>query len=295
MNYPQIRAFHAVAREGGVSRAAAALGVSQPTVSQHIKQLEDRCGMRLFEKLGRGLRLTEAGRDLALVTERLMREVDAVEAALSRRGRLQGGRLALISDNAAIAVELLDRFRRLHPSVETSIRMGSQDQVLASVDSGLAEAGVVVEPPASDAHLIVPLRTEPLWATLPRDHPASLARGLALRDLGSETLILREPGSRTRALTERALAAHAVTPAAVLEIGGREAIREAVARGMGVSLFAQSECPPDARLTHRPLIGTRAPISFDEHLIVRRQRRRQPAIMALLEIATRYAADQRTP
>lgn len=291
MNYPQIRAFHAVVREGGVSRAAAALGVSQPTISQHIRQLEDRSGIRLFEKRGRTLRLTEAGRDLALMTERLMREVDAVEAALSRRGRLQGGRLALVTDNAAIAVELLDRFRRLHPSVEASIRMGSQDQVLAAVDGGLAEAGVVVEPPAGDAHLIMPLRSEPLWATVPRDHPAA-ARGFSLRDLVSETLILREPGSRTRALTERALAAHGVAPLATLEIGGREAIREAIARGMGVSLFAQSECPPDARLAHRPLIGTRTPIAFDEHLIIRRNRRRQPAIEALLQIAARYRVDQ---
>lgn len=292
MNFAQMRAFHAVAREGAVGRAAAVLGVSQPTVTQHVKGLEARIGVRLLEKRGRGVRLTEAGRELLDVTERLIRAADAVEAALSGRGALAGGRLRIASDNAPIAVELLDLFRRRHPSVDCSIRIASLEGVLADVDAGAAEVGVAVEPPAGDAHLILPLRTEPLQITLPAGHPAAAARAVPLRALAEETLILREPGSRTRALTERALAAQGVTPGAVLEIGTREAIREAVARGLGVSLFARSECPPDARLTHRPLAGPA--IAFDECLIVRRDRRRVAVVEAMVALAEGYA-DRRGP
>ncbi len=293
MNFPQIRAFYHVAAEGGVGRAAQLIGVSQPTISQHIKALEAKSGLKLVEKAGRGLRLTKAGRDLFLVTERLMRAAAEVEDALDRRAALVGGRLRLVSDSVTIAIDLLDLFGRRHPGVEVSVRIASLSAVVEAVEHGGAEVGITCEPPAGETLLIEPIKTEGLYITLPRGHPRSGARQIALADLAQETVILREPGSRTRAMGERALAAAGVSPRRFLEIGAREAIREAVARGLGVTLVSESDTPPDPRLVHRPLAPGRMRFAFEEYLVIHRDRRRVPAVAAFRETAAGYAAASR--
>lgn len=290
MNFAQIRAFYHVVKDGGVGRAATIIGVSQPTISQHIKELENRYGVGLFEKQGRRLHLTEAGRDLFSVTERLMRAAAEVNDALERRGTLLGGRLILISDSTKIAIDLLDLVRRRHPSVEISVRIASLSSIIAKIEEGSADVGVTVDPPAGDNLLVAPLKTERLLAMLPRGHSLARSARVTLPDLAGETLVLREPSSRTRALTERILAMAGVVPRAVLEIGARDAIREAVARALGVSLVAESDCPPDPRLIYRPLASSGLRVAFDEHLVIRKDRRGVPAIAAFREIAADYAA-----
>lgn len=294
MNFPQIRAFHLVVKEGGVGRAARVSGVSQPTISQHIKALEARYGAPLFEKRGRSLQPTEAARELFSVTEALIRAADDVDAALGGRPDVSSGRLRLVSDHVTIAVELIDLFRRRHPGVTASLRVASMPQIMAAVADASADAGITVEPPAGDDLVIRPLASEPLDVVSARSHGFARLERVGLADLATETLLLREPGSRTRALTERALEAAGVAPRAVLELGSREAIREAAARGMGVSLMGRLECPPDPRLARTPLAAAHARVAFDEHLVIRRDRRRSPVVAAFADLAARYAPGVRT-
>lgn len=291
MNYAQIRAFFHVVQEGGVGRAAKLLGVSQPTISQHINSLEARHGMRLFVKRGRGLALTEAGRDLFSLTERLIRAADEVDDALERRGALSGGRLRVVSDSPALAVELLDRFRRQHRSVEVSISIATLPRIVSEIREAAADVGVTVEPPAGGDLVIAPLTNEPLLVTVSAQHRLAERDGISIEDLVEETVILREEGSRTRMMIERAFAMLGRGPRETLVIGGREAIREAIARNIGVSLFARSECPPDARLRHLPIEVPGLRLTFDEHIVVRRDYRRVSAIAAFFDVAAEFAAE----
>lgn len=291
MNFPQVRAFHMAAREGGVARAAALLGVSQPTISQHIKALEAHYGVKLFERRGRSLALTPAGRDLLSVTDRLMQAAEEVDGALRRPAALTGGRLKIMADSTALAVELLRRFRAEHPSVELSLGVASVGAIVESLQDGLADAGVAVDPPAGDVFQIEPLRRERLYVTACRGHRFERMGRAPVSDLADETVIMREEGSRTRALVQLALEAEGVAPADMIEISERSAIREAVAARMGVAFFVRSECPPDPRLCHVPLAETRARLEFQEYLVTRRDRRRQPVIAACRAIAKRLAAE----
>ncbi len=294
MNFAQVRAFHLVAREGGVARAATVLGVSQPTISQHVKSLEAHYGVRLFERRGRSLRLTASGRDLFSVTERLMAAAEDVETALRRPAALTGGRLRLAADSTALAVDLLRRFRARHAAVELSLGVASVAAILEAVQNGSADLGVAVDPPAGDALGVEPLRRERLWVTAVRGHRFERLAQVAIVELAGETLIMREQGSRTHAMISQAMEAEAVQPRGVLEINERSAIREAVATGMGVAFFVPSECPPDPRLSHTPLASRRTRLEFQEYLIYRRERRRQPLIAAFREVAARLAAEMTT-
>lgn len=292
MNFAQIRAFHHVAKEGGVARAAAVLGVSQPTISQHLKGLEERHGVRLFEREGRGLRLTPAGQDLLSVTEKLLRAAEEVDDALRRPISFDGGRLRLLSDSTALAVDLIGRLRQRHPSIEVSLQIASVPRIIPEIEQAAADAGITTAPPASDDLLIEPMRCEAIWVTAPRGHRFERMGSVPLKELNGENVVMREAGSRTRATMERAFEDEGVAPRIALEIGERSAIREAVARGLGVAFFVPSECPPDARLVHAPLRLARGRLEFDEYLVMRRDRSRQPVLAAFRDVASRFSAEQ---
>ena len=291
MNFHQLHAFHLVATEGSVRRAAEIMGLSQPTLSQHLKGLEERHRVRLFEKRGRGLVLTDAGKELLSVTGRLMDAAGAVEDLLSRRPTSASGRLRVLSDSPAIAVRIVRRMLRGHPDIDISIRKDSVDGIVAALNEMRADVGIAVDPMIGSALLVTPLRQERLYTCLPADSDLAGCKIFALEQVSGRVLILRERSSRTRALIERAMAADGVAPGRVLEIEGAEVVREAVALSLGLSFFSEAECPPDPRLRYAPVVARRGRTVFVENLIVRRDRRRAPAIKAFLDAAAEERAD----
>lgn len=285
MNFQQIRAFHLVALEQSVRRAAEVMGLSQPTVSQHLKTLEERHGVRLFEKQGRGLVLTQTGAELFNVTKRLIEQAGEVEDLLSGRRHMTAGRLRIISDSPPIAVRIVARLLAEHPQMEVSIRKDSVSGIVESLADMRADVGIAVDPLIGSTLRIVPLWQEHLRACIPVDSPLAAQTTFDLNEVTGQTLIQREKGSRTRELVERALAASGLAAKRIINVEGAEIVREAVALSLGISFFAQSECPPDARLRYLPLIAPKARTYFVENLLVRRDRRHQPEIRAFLHAA----------
>lgn len=284
MNYQQIRAFHMVAKEGSVRRAAEIMGLSQPTLSQHLKGLEDRHGLRLFEKRGRGLALTETGAQLLSVTSRLMEQAEQVEDLLNQRAGSADGRLRVVSDSPAIAVRIVRRLLEVHPDIDVSIRKDSVDGIVAALTDLTADVGIAVEPMIGTTLQISPLRRERLFVCLPQGSPLATSP-FPLELVAGQALILREKTSRTRALVERALATEGIVPGRGIEVEGAEVVREAVALSLGLAFFSESECPPDPRLVYAPVAARRAKTMFVENILLRRDRRRVPAISAFLQAA----------
>ncbi|QDY71274.1 LysR substrate-binding domain-containing protein [Qingshengfaniella alkalisoli] len=280
MHYQQIRAFHLVAREGSVGRAAEIMGLSQPTVSQHLKGLEGRYGLRLFEKRGRGLALTETGRELANVTDRLMEQVDAIENILTLRPKSAAGRLRVVSDSPPIAVRIVRHLLNEHPDIDVSIRKASVDDAVEALMALRADVGVVVEPLVGTSLEILPFGIERLFACFPAGSGLVRNSVFPLELVSEQTIILREKQSRTRALIERAMGSNDLVPGRVIEIEGAEVVREAVANGLGISFFSESECPPDPRLGYAPVKARRGKTSFVEYVLLRRDRRHVPEIKA---------------
>lgn len=295
MNYHQIRAFTLVAQEGSVRRASEILRVSQPTVSQHLKALEQQYGLRLLEKRGRGLVLTEAGKDLFSVTKKLMLAADHVEEMLLRPPKTRAGRLKIVSDSPTLAVQIVSALEKTNPELEISIRKDSVLGVIEALKDMRADVGIAVEPMIGSELLVQPIKREELFAALPLHSSLAGMSEFAIQQAGGQSLIMREKTSRTRALVERALSMENVSPGRIIEVEGPEVVREAVAAGLGLAFFAESECPPDHRIVYRRVVVKNGRIGFVENVIIRQDRKREPEIAQFLDAARATGAQPKIP
>ncbi len=255
INHAQLRAFHAVAAEGGFTRAAAALHVTQPTLSAQVKELEATWGIRLFERVGRGVEITELGRALFALTARLASlEGEAEQLLASARGLLRG-QLRVMADAPHHIIPLLKPFGTRYPAIRFSLTFGNTSATLAALHDRSCDVAVLPDlAPDPRLHQAV-LRRDRLVLCVAADHRWARRRAVPLADLASERVVLREPGSTTRALFEAALAAAGVILGETIDIGSREAVREAVAAGLGVGVVLGSEFGHDRRLARVALGG----------------------------------------
>jgi aminoethylphosphonate catabolism LysR family transcriptional regulator len=248
MNYQHLRAFHAVATHGSFTRAAAALHVTQPTISDQIKALETRYGVKLFERHSRQVDITELGRALFDITRRQFKlEADAEQLLVTAKG-LAHGRLRVGAGAPHLVVPLLGTFKRRHPGIQLSLEFGNSEVILRSLFERRADVAVLPDIGADARLYAYAFRRDHLIAFVDGGHPWSTRRSITLADLEGQPLVLREVGSRTRAVFEAAMETAGVVMGETLEIGSREAVREAVAAGLGIGIVSEAELGVDPRL-----------------------------------------------
>lgn len=256
MNFNQLRAFHAVASAGGVTRGARRLGISQPAVTVQVRALEQRYGIELFRRIGQRVELTAFGHALWQGTRRVFAELDVLEELLTSAGELRSGRLEIGADGPFSVMDLVARFIGRYPGVGVAVRIGNAARVLADLREGRSDLAVLnlIEP-------VLELHGQPLYedrivAFVAKAHPLARRRRIGLAELAAAPLILREPGSATRALLLGALERAGLAPRTALELGSREAVREAVLAGLGVGTVFEKELVPDPRLRRIALAGS---------------------------------------
>ena len=248
MNHAQLRAFHAVATAGSFTKASEALNVTQPTLSGQVKALEESYGVRLFERRGRGVDLTDLGRNLHDITARLTVLEGDARQLLSAAQSLTSGQLRFGADAPHHVIPLLAAFNRRHPGIQLSLSFGNSEEVLQDLFDRRSEIAVLANLPPDRRLYAVPFRKERLVIFVERNHAWARRRSVQLAELAGQRLVLRERGSITRAIFERALAEREIAPEAVIEIGSREAVREAVASGLGIGAVFEGEFGRDPRL-----------------------------------------------
>ena len=283
MNFTQIRAFHHVALAGGFSRAAEALGLTQPAISDQVAALEQAHDVLLFERRGRQVRLTEKGAALLKITRQLFEHVGQVDEFLAETAARHRGELRLIADSALHVSALLGRFVARHPGVRVMLRAGNSAEVRAALESWEADIGVLGERVRGGRFEAVSLGAAPLIAFAARDLPGVPEGPCALAELLRLPLVLREEGSRTRALLQAEAAAQGLRLSPAIEAEGREAVRQIVMGGGGVGFVSEAEFEPDRRLVAIPIAGG-APM-MAETMLCLRQRRDVPNIRAFMELA----------
>ena len=244
MNPTHLAAFRAVAAAGGFVKAAECLGVSQPAVSAQVRELERDVKAKLFDRTPRGARLTAAGDLLLQYAERLAAlEADARDALADlsavRRGRLAVG--ASTTVGVYLLPGVLGRFREAHPDVRLEPFVGNTDAVQRRLLDGTLDLGLTEgdAPADADGLTVRVFARDELVVIAPPTHPLAKKRRPAAADLNGLPLIVREPGSGTRAVVEHALAAAKVTPGDLLTLGHTEAIKRAVAAGLGISVLSE--------------------------------------------------------
>lgn len=286
MLYTQLRAFHAVAEQGSFTRAAERLQVSQPTVSEQVRRLEAHYRVRLFERRARRIELTDTGRRLQGATARLMRSEVEAEQILSTARELAYGRLRVGADSPYLIVPLLGEFKRRHPGLQISLSLGNSRMLMEDLLARRVDVVVVPDIERDPRLHAVALRQDRLVAIVPHGHAFGSRREIGLQELASETLVLRESGSTTRAVFEGAVTDAKVVLREVMEIGSREAVREAVAAGLGIGVVAESELGTDPRLTALPISAAGLQVVEFAACVAERQRVRVvAAFFRLLDVS----------
>ena len=283
MSVARLRAFLAVARHGSFSAGARALGLAQPTVTTQVQALEKQHEVELFHRRGRGAQLTQVGMALLPVAQQLgALELDAFNL-LHDAGKLNTGKLRIGAVGPFHVIEMVDAYHRLYPGVELSIRVGNSAEVLADLENYVTDIAVLAgardEPGLSSEHYA----SHAVILFAPASHPLARFDSVPLSALQDAPLLQREAGSTTRAALEAALEQAGVRPRPVMEIGSREALREAVARGLGLGTVSEAEFIPDARF--RPIRIEGDPVRTETYLYCLQERRESRLLSSFFEQA----------
>lgn len=287
MRYVQLRAFHYVATCGGFSRAAEALCLTQPAISDQVRKLEEEYDILLFNRVKKQVALTKAGTKLLEVTNRLFENERQALELLSESRAFSSGTLRIIADSAHHVMPVLSMFRSKYPKIFISMRTGNTEEVVNALYRYDADLGVLGEVPHNKDINVLKLSSTPIVAFASKTSPFSSIKSLTFEDLANYPLVLRESGSKTRAKLEEAARSADIELKADIEAEGREAVREIVASGAGIGVVATTEFGVDNRLVQIPISGP--PMLMDEALICLRERNGGKLIRAFMAMAERQA------
>ena len=289
MDLRRLEIFVKVAELGSFSRAAEALFLTQPTVSEHVRALEEELGVQLLDRLGRGATPTRAGQILLGYARRMLTLSREARQAIDQfQGRLSG---ELIVGGSTIPGEyvlpaLIGQFKAKYPDISISLLIGSSRQVAEWVDEGRVEVGVVGARPTPRALESRELMSDELVVVVSVEHAWSGRETATLAELRDEPLIVRERGSGSREALERALAEAGTSLTAFRvagEMGSTQAIKQAVRAGVGISLISKRAVEDECRASLLACVRVRdLKVWRAFYLVTHRERTRSPLAEAFL-------------
>jgi len=252
LNLHLLRLFATVVRTGSFSRAADVLHISQPAISKGVRDFELQVGCRLLDRTPRGVRPTREGQALVRHADALFAAERAAEDELVSLRNLDSGSLR-IGASTTIATymisEYLGIFHRKYPGIDLHLVSANTRDIADLMTAHDIEIGLV-EGPVEDENLVSEAwRTDVMGLIVDPQHRFAAAdRGIDSAALADEILIVREPGSGSREVVAQALAAEGIEPKRTLEIGSTEAIKQAVAAGLGVAIVSSATIGDQVKL-----------------------------------------------
>lgn len=290
MYYSKLRAFHAVATQGGFSKAAEHLHLTQPTLSDQVRKLEIDFDILLFNRNSRSVTLTEAGKHLLLITTRMFEcEAEAMEF-LQETQDLLTGNLTLSADAPFHILKIVRKFRDRYPGVNVNIKIGNSEEILRHLFDFKSDIGVFSRVPDDERLNIVSLRDDPLVAVISKEHIWASRKSIRFSELEGQPLVLRERGSTTRQLIEDEFARLKLKQGTVMEVEGRESIREAVATGNGIGFVSKPEFGFDSRLQMLELKNCELPMH--EYMVCLENRSNMRVVAAFWDMAAEMVGKQ---
>jgi DNA-binding transcriptional LysR family regulator len=240
VTFRQLRLFLALAETGSVSRAAARLHVTQPTASAQLKEITEAVGLPLHEVISRRVHLTDAGQRLAQAARAMMMEWEAFEQHADQVKGLSRGRLriAAVSTAKYFIPRLAGNFCKLHPAIDVSLEVLNRDGVVSRLKENRDEIYIMSMPPDFIALEDEVFMENPLVLIAARSAFGRKAMPRSLAELKGQRFILREPGSGTRMAVDQHFRKHRFDPDVRLELGSNEAVKEAVAGGLGLGVVS---------------------------------------------------------
>lgn len=266
MDLHQLRVFHAAVTSGGFTRAGEDLHLSQSTVSQHIKLLEDELGCPLFLRVGKRVHVTEAGKVLLPYAERIFRDLKNAEMAVREMNALRRGTVRLGVGPTTLTYRLppvLADYKRRFPEIELIVLAGTTEFLIQALRSQRLDLAVVMAAAGPQPGLTMkPLGREEMVFVISRDHALARRRTIDAADLSSLRFILYEKNTVMQNFVDHYFESLGIEPKIIMEVENNEAIKSLVRAGLGCSLLplcAVANEPPDSalhilRVRGRPLI-----------------------------------------
>ncbi len=237
----QLKVFETVARHGSFTRAAEELFITQPTVSSQVKQLTKAVGLPLLEQIGKSLYLTDAGRDLLATCQDVFERLENFEMKVADlKGTKQGQlRLAVITTAKYFVPRLLGSFCQDYPGIDIALNVTNHQEIKRRMLENEDDLYVVSNPPKDVDLSSKPFLDNPLVVLAKKEHELANKRNIPLDCLNNQPFIMREPGSGTRDAILKLFEKHNIAVKVKLELGSNEAIKQAIAGGLGISILSE--------------------------------------------------------
>jgi DNA-binding transcriptional LysR family regulator len=239
MELRHLRYFEAVARHSHVTRAAAELHIAQPALSKQVSQLEHELGVALFDRVGRNVRLTEAGEALLPHARAVMAQVEAARAEMAERIGLRRGR-ATVGAPPTVGNQLLPpvlaSFNRRYAGIELRLHESGVQTLLDLLETGLTDVAVVTLPVDDENLTVVPIFSEEMVIAVWPGHPMAGRADVAISELSGEPWVLSPENYELREAALSACERAGFTPRVVLDGGETDTILRFVAAGLGIAL-----------------------------------------------------------
>lgn len=237
----QLRVLQQIAHSGKITAAASELGVTPPAVTLQLKLLEQAAGVPLFERTRHGLRLTDAGRYVLDIHERIEAALSECSESLGEMSGLTRGRVSIGVVSAAkyFAPRAIAAFATSHPRIDIKLTEGNRGAIITALERLDLDVAIMGTPPDKLAVSQQAIGDHPFVIIAPARHGlAGRRRRVGLATLANENFLMREPGSGTRTLMERLFAEHNIAPRTGAEFGSNETIKQAVMAGLGLAFIS---------------------------------------------------------
>jgi DNA-binding transcriptional LysR family regulator len=297
VNLHQLRIFHTVARLGSFSRAAEELKISQPSVSIQVGDLERSLGVELFEQLGKRIYLSEAGRVLEDYAQRILTLVNEASTAVAEVRGVHRGRVMIGATNIPgtyLLPWVLLHFQERYPQITVSLEISTARRISERVLRNELDLGVVGWEISAQNLVARRFFEDEIVLVVASNHRLASGGSISLANLRDERVILRERGSGTREAVDAALRDAGVSLTPVMELGSSEAVKEAVAAGLGVSFLSRLAVAVDVsagRLSIVPVDGVTIKQPFV--VISHRDKRVSQVMQAIIDLLHEAAPSAR--
>lgn len=276
----QLRVFESAARHLSLTRAAEEMHLTPPAVSIQVRHLEGHAHAELFERVGRRLRLTQAGVEVLERVREILAQIRSAEEAVEGLGSLDRGLLdvAVINAGDYFFPWILAAFRDRHPGIRVKLAVGNRDELLARLVAHEIDLAVMSHPPAQAQFAAEAFAPHPHVIVAAPGHALAGKRAVALEQIAREPLITREPGSATRLAMEQAFSEAGVVPRIEMEIASNETIKQAVAAGFGVGFLSAHAVQQELALGRLAVIPVKGFPVMRQWYVVHRRDRRLPRV-----------------
>lgn len=278
----QLQIFEAVSMHLSYTRAAEVLYLSQPAVSMQIKQLESEMGIPLFERMGKRLFLTDAGKELQIYARNISQQLVELEDVMSEMRGSERGHLTIAVATTAnyFALKILGEFYKRYSSTNISLDVTNRASLIKHLADNTVDMVIMGQPPEACDVEATPFLNNPLVVIAPRYHFLVGQKNIPLSELQKETFIMREQGSGTRIAMERFFEQAGYKITSVIEMSSNEAINQAVEAGLGLGIVSKHTLEWELSLDRLAILDVESFPIMRHWYLVHRHGKRFTAVMA---------------